>query len=108
MAGSAVTESGAPAARRLAYVWDYDIDQTQFRELLAGRLRLGRLDRKWAALRLLEHAPYDEVVRLLGFRDLVRGWPEWRQHIRSTSRRRGFDFVAEWLPREHPELLEPE
>lgn len=95
----------APASTRLPFVWDYDLDETQFKRFLSGELTLGRLDRTWAAVRLLEHAPYPDIVRLMGFRDLVRGWPGWREHIRSESRRRGFDFLAEWLPVHHPELL---
>lgn len=41
---------------RLAYVWDYDIDETLFRQILAGTVHLGRLDRRWppdACLRML-------------------------------------------------------
>jgi hypothetical protein len=91
---------------RPAWVWDYDIDEATFRELLQGRKSLGRLDRDWAAIRLLEHAPYPDIVRLLGFRDLVQGWPRWRSKVRSQSRRRGFDFLADWLPKTHPELLQ--
>jgi len=91
---------------RPSFLWDYDIDEATFREMLGGRKALGRLNRDWAAVRLLEHASYPEIVRLLGFRDLVEGWPKWRGKIRSESRRRGFDFLVEWLPREHPELLE--
>ena len=90
---------------RLPFVWDYDLDEQQFRALLSGALTIGRLDRTWAAVRLLEYAPYREIVRLLGFRDLVRGWPEWRPHIRSESRRRGLDFLVSWLPEHHPELV---
>jgi hypothetical protein len=92
---------------RLPYIWDYDIDEKQLRQMLDGTLTLGRLGRNWAAIRLLEHAPYREIVRLLGFRRLVEGWPEWRDAIRSESRRRGLDFLVEWLPRNHPELLGP-
>ena len=95
----------APTSTRLPFVWDYDLDEAQFKRLLSGELTLGRLDRTWAALRLLEHAPYRDIVRLLGFRDLVRGWPDWREHIRSESRRRGFDFLVAWLPVHHPELI---
>jgi len=91
--------------RQLPYVWDYDINETQFREILAGRLTIGRLNRDWAAIRLLEYAPYGDIVRLLGFRELVQDWPKWRRHIRSQSRKRGFDFLVEWLPQHHPELL---
>lgn len=90
---------------RPAYLWDYDIDEADFREILAGRKELGRLNRDWAAVRLLEHAPYPEIVRLLGYRDLVEGWPRWRSRIRSKGRQRGFDFLADWLPERHPELL---
>ena len=91
--------------RRLPFVWDYDIDEDQFRALLEGRETMGRLDRDWAATRLLEHASWKEIRRLMSLGDLVRGWSGWRERIRSSSRRRGFDFLVEWLPRHHPELL---
>jgi hypothetical protein len=90
---------------RLPFVWDYDIDEATFRRLLSGEATLGRLDRDWAAVRLLEYAPYPSIVRLLGFRDLVSGWPRWRGRIRSATRLRGLDFLVAWLPEHHPELL---
>lgn len=102
---SAKAESQSGAGRRPAYVWDYDIDEAGFRALLAGRETRGRLDRDWAAARLLDHAPWCEIRRLLSLGDLVRGWPAWRRRVRSQSRRRGLDFLVEWLPRHHPELL---
>lgn len=92
-------------SQHLPYIWDYDLEENQFQALLDGTLEIGRLDQRWAAIRLLEHAPYAEIVRRLGFRRLLEGWPQWREAIRSTSRRRGFDFLAEWLPLHHPELL---
>lgn len=90
---------------RLPWVCDYDIDEVEFRGLLSGERTLGRLDQQWAAVRLLEYAPYRDIVRLLGFRALVSMWPKWRAHLRSTSRRRGLDFLVAWLPKHHPELL---
>ncbi|MFN8642627.1 MAG: hypothetical protein U0802_13615 [Candidatus Binatia bacterium] len=86
-------------------MWDYDLDEEAFDDLLAGRRTLGRLDRTWAAVRLLEYAPYSEIVQRLGFRGLVDGWPQWRTRVRSVQRRQGLDFVVEWIPRHHPELL---
>ena len=91
---------------RVPWVWDYNIDADQFRDLLLGRVKLGRLDSSWAAVRLLEYAPYSEIVRLLGYRALIEGWASWRPHIRSVTRRRGFDFLVEWIPKHHPELLQ--
>lgn len=87
-------------------VWGhYNIDEAQFRSILAGDLVLGRLDRDWAAVRLIEYAPYAEIVRLIGFPALVREWPRWRERVRSQSRKRGLDFLVDWLPQHHPELL---
>jgi len=80
---------------RLSYVWDYDIDAAQFADILAGRVTLGRLDRDWAAVRLLEYAPYPEIVRLLGYRALLEGWPRWRQRVRSQNRKR---VLISWHP----------
>ena len=92
-------------AMRARYVWDYDISEQEFDALLAGRAAMGRLDRAWAAARLIDSAPYEEVVRRIGFGELVRHWPEWRFRVRSSSARRGLDFLAEWLPKHHPEQL---
>jgi len=88
---------------RLPWVWDYNIDEEQFLRMLRGQLRLGRSP--WAAVRLIEYAPYEEIVRILGFRDLLQGWPIWRPQVRSVGRKRGFDFLAEWLPRHRPDCL---
>jgi hypothetical protein len=88
------------------YLWDYDLDEADFKALLSGSKTLGRLDRDWAAVRLLEYAPYSEIVRRLGFAAILEGWPRWRNRVRSEGRRRGFDFLAQWLPEHHPELLQ--
>jgi hypothetical protein len=91
---------------RLPYIWDYEISETQFKAILDGQLELGRLNRRWAAVRLLEYASYPEIIRLLGYRALVEDWEQWRPQIRSESRKRGFDFLVNWLPQNHPELLQ--
>jgi hypothetical protein len=83
---------------RSNYLWDVDLDEEQFIALLDGKTTIGRLDSDWAAVRLLDYAPYPEIVRLLGFKRLLQGWPKWRDRIRSTSRQRSFDFLASWLP----------
>lgn len=90
---------------RLPYVWDYDIDDATFADILAGRMQAGRLDADWAAVRLLEYAPYPEIIRQLGFARLVAGWPRWQARVRAENRRRGLDFLVAWLPEHHPELL---
>lgn len=91
----------------LPFVWDYRISEGEFREILAGRLRRGRLDRDWASLRLVEHGSWADIVAFLGYAGLVSGWPAWRDRVRSESRRRGLDFICRWVPHRHPEWLAP-
>ena len=93
------------ATQRPSYLWDYDLDQAQFNEILNGRLVKGHLDQNWAIRRLLEYASYEEIVRLIGHKRLVENWSQWRGRIHSKSRVRGFDFLVQWLPEKHPELL---
>jgi hypothetical protein len=90
---------------RSPYVWDYNISDDDFQAMLAGELKLGRLGQDWAVIRLLEYAPYPEIIRLLGYSRLIDGWARWRKRVRSESRVRGFDFLVQWLPEHHPELL---
>ncbi len=100
-----IMSTSLKGTRRLPYIWDYDIDESQFLAILRGDLTLGRLNRDWAATRLLEYAPYQDIVRYLGFSSLVQGWSRWRRHIRSESRRRGLDFLVAYIPAHHAELL---
>ena len=93
------------ATQRLPYLWDYDLDQMQFVEILSGRITKGRFNQDWATRRLLEYASYDEIIRLIGYKRLVDNWSNWRGRIRSKSRVRGFDFLVKWIPEKHPELL---
>ena len=92
-------------SNQTAYLWDYDLSQNDFQAILSGERTIGRLGQDWAALRLLEYAPYPEIIRLLGYRRLIEGWPRWRERVRSESRKRGFDFLVAWLPEHHPERL---
>jgi hypothetical protein len=89
---------------RPTYIWDYDIEETQFKDILAGKQVLGKLDQDWAARRLLEYAPYKEIVQQIGYARLVKYWPRWKDGIRSVSRKRGLNFLVQWLPKKHPEL----
>jgi hypothetical protein len=93
------------ANSRMPYVWDYDLDETAFLDILRGRRIIGRLNQDWAATRVIEYAPYEEIIRLIGYKSLVENWSRWRGKIRSKSRVRGLDFLVKWLPEKHPELL---
>ena len=88
------------------YLWDYNISFDEFRGLLDGTFQFGKLDRDWAAVRLIEYASYEEMIRLLGYRSLVEEWHKWRPRVRAHEQRRALDFVVDWIPKHHPELIE--
>jgi hypothetical protein len=99
-------ESLAQPGKRLWYVWDYDIDEETFQAMLDGKVTLGRLGRDWAAIRLLNYGSYPEIVRRIGLPVLAQDWSRWRDKLRMVERRRGIDFVVEWLPRHYPEVFQ--
>lgn len=86
------------------YILDYELNDEQFISILQGKLTIGRFDQDWAAVRLLEYAPYPDIVSLIGFKMLVDNWPGWRIKVTLESRRRGLDFLSSWLVNTHPEL----
>lgn len=88
-----------------SYLWDYNLSMEQFEKILNNDLCLGHLDSDWAAVRLLDYALYEDIVKMIGFRRLVNTWPRWKKKVRSQTRRRGLDFLVSWLPKNHPELL---
>lgn len=90
---------------RARYVWDYDITQEQFDAMLTGQFEDGHLNRDWAAVRVIEWAKYEDMIRILGYFELVNNWSRWRQRIRSEEQRRSLDFVVSWLPDHRPDLL---
>ena len=90
---------------RAKYVWDYDLTQEQFDDLLAGRWSRGSLNRDWAAVRLIEYARYEDMIRTIGFLAFLKEWPHWRKRVRSEEQRQEFDWLTAWLPVHHPELL---
>lgn len=90
---------------RARYVWDYDLTQEQFDAMLEGTYVDGHLNRDWAAVRLIEWAPYREMIHRIGYKGLVENWHRWRKRLRSAQQAQSIDFLVEWLPKHHPELL---
>ncbi len=86
------------------WLWDNDLNESEFVTILSGQSAKGHLDRTWAAVRLLDYAPYPDILRLLGPRALAENWSHWRLRVRSASRRRGLDFLVRYLA-QHPEKL---
>jgi hypothetical protein len=70
----------------------------------SGEVRHDRV-KGTAGIRLLDYASYDQIREFLGLGTLVRDWPLWRARVRSFTRRRGLDFLVEWVTRHQPNLV---
>ena len=86
-------------------LWDYNLSNQEFFDILEGKLEKGRLGQDWAMIRLFEYGRYEDIIRILGYQRIIDHWPRVRDRVRSRERKRGFDFLVEWLPENHPELL---
>jgi hypothetical protein len=80
-----------------AWLWDVDMDRSVFRDILHARTTVGSFDAKWALSRLIEYAPYREIINLLPRQIFLRLWPDVSEKIRSPSRREGMDYVYQRL-----------
>lgn len=82
---------------RYPWLWDTDMDNGVFEDILCGRKDTPPYDFRWALLRLVEYAPYAEIKRLLPRDRFLAAWPDLAPRVRSQTRRRGMDFWQQWL-----------
>lgn len=57
--------------KRPSFLWDYDLTESQVREMLSGPLE----KRKWLVGRILEQARFDEIFKYLTLREIERDLP---------------------------------
>ena len=86
---------------RYPWLWDTDLDNEGFDALLSGRQGADGRDERWAMVRLIEYAPFNEIKRLLPREAFLKRWDELSPRVRSETRRKGMSFFQQWL-REHP------
>jgi hypothetical protein len=96
---------GGTYTSHLPFLEEYNLSEDKFRTLLHGADTIGLLDQEWAVKRLIEEAPYTEIIRMVGLPALVQNWPRWRLWVTSTYRRRGLDFLMAYLQFNYPETF---
>jgi hypothetical protein len=85
------------SAEKYSWLWDVEMSAEQFRLALAGKAEGSAYDQRWALIRLLDYAPYHDILRLLPRQAFVTLWPQIAGHLRSATRREGMAFVRERL-----------
>ena len=85
------------SAEKYSWLWDVDMDAARFQRTLAGQEHSDFFDQQWALIRLIDYAPYPDILRLLPRRAFVQLWPQIESRVRSDARRAGMAFVRERL-----------
>ena len=85
------------SAEKYSWLWDVDMDATGFQRTLAGKEQRSFFDQQWALIRLIDYAPYADILRLLPQSAFLKLWPQIEGRIRSATRREGMGFVRERL-----------
>ena len=93
-----------PQSKKPYYLWDTNLSESQFKNILNGK-KINSLDQKWALLRLLEYAAYQDIIKMLGYKKLIEFIPQLINKIRSESRRRGYEFLLDYIPKHHPDWI---
>jgi len=73
------------------------MDAACFQRMLAGQEQGPFFDQQWALIRLIDYAPYADILRLLPRQAFLKLWPQIEGRIRSAMRREGMAFVRERL-----------
>jgi len=88
----------------LGFIQEYNLTEAQVKSLLRGEITIGCLSQEWIVRRLVEDAPFDDLVTLVGLDVLVSSWPRWRTWIHRVNRRKGLDFLTAYLRETQPEI----
>ncbi|MCX8092834.1 MAG: hypothetical protein N3E50_01545 [Candidatus Goldbacteria bacterium] len=74
-------------------IWDYNISEDEFLEILYGKKQIGWFDNVWALKRAIEGLNYYDLINLVGFEILSHNWKNIRDKIRSENIKKGIDYV---------------
>lgn len=74
-------------------IWDYNISEVEFFEILNDKKQIECFDSKWALKRAIEGLNYYDLMKLVGIKMLVNNWDALRNKIKSASIKKGIDYV---------------
>lgn len=76
-------------------VWDYNMPQSDFEDILQGKNTLGTLDQSWAIARVLENLHYYDALSLVPFASLSKNWDNVKSKIFIKGIKDGYEFVLQ-------------
>lgn len=74
-------------------VWDYNLDQKDFEEILIGRKTNGSFDYLWAVKRVLENLNYYEAMSIIPKKTFIKNWDIIKPKMFNKSIVKGYDFL---------------
>ena len=74
-------------------IWDYDIDENTFWDVLHGKKEYGWLTQEWALIRVIERLQYYDLLEVITLETIVKKWPAIKNEIRFSHIKKGMDYV---------------
>jgi len=74
-------------------IWEYDISENDYLDMLFGKTRKGWFDQKWALRRAIESLNYYDLLKLVSIDTIRKYWPELRTKLRNKDVVQGLDYV---------------
>ncbi len=79
-------------------VWDYNMTQSEFEAILAGKKVLGNMNQSWAITRVLENLNYYDAMNLVSLNTLRSNWKEVQSKLFNSSIKNGYEFLLQRYP----------
>jgi len=76
-------------------VWDYDLDLQAFAGLLTTTDPKLERQQLWALTRVVEHAPFYSMKKLISRSDFIKYWPLIRPRLQDKSQVQAYDYLAQ-------------
>lgn len=74
-------------------VWDYNLGQSEFEEILEGKKVNGAFDQVWAIKRVLENLNFYEAKSIVTKKMFIDNWNEVKPKMFNRSIIKGYDFL---------------
>ena len=79
-------------------VWDYNLAQDEFEEILSGKKKNGNLDQDWAISRILSNLNYYDAMHLIPYSVLKKRWSHIKGKLFNKTIQDGYEFLLHRYP----------
>ena len=76
-------------------VWDYNLNPSQFKNILTGKKEEGWFTQEWAIARVLERLNYYDALKLIDLKFLKQNWLKVKPKIFNKTKKEGYEYILQ-------------